>query len=183
MIIFDKPCNHHYDQMLKALANQMFLRFPKAPLATLTWIKRYGEIPTETKYAEIVEKISELHSSVDSLSKEMDDLTMKENETSPDKRKHNSYDKNTDYSAKKFKRNDEADMRSVQVELSSVPGRKFENKNGNNTCYMNSVSNGLLALNKYREKLNEEFCYSNLCKVLNLMQLACELRHPNSILW
>ena len=51
MIIFEKPCNRHYNQVRKSLAHKMFLNFPKAPLATLLiWIKRCKRIPTKIEF-------------------------------------------------------------------------------------------------------------------------------------
>jgi len=45
MIIFEKSGNFKYAQMQKSVANEMFLKFPKAPLATLIWIKRNKKKP------------------------------------------------------------------------------------------------------------------------------------------
>ena len=43
-----------------------------------------------------------------------------------------------------------------QAYLPGFTGRKFIN--GNNICYINSVLNGLLALDTYREKLYDGSC-------------------------
>ena len=45
--------------------------------------------------------------------------------------------------------------------------------------YINSVLNGLLALNKYSEKLNEGSCECNLCKFL----LSTELNAISLRIW
>ena len=74
-IVFQKAGNHGYDKIRRALANEMFRNFPKAPLAALIWTLRNRKIPSEIVYADILEKISE--NSRDSLSQEFDDLTMK----------------------------------------------------------------------------------------------------------
>ena len=64
-----------------------------------------------------------------------------------------------------MRRNDNISNNStVHFELNSIPGKKFENTN--NICYINSVLNGLLALDMYREKLNEGSCQCKLCKFL-----------------
>ena len=36
--------------MRKYLANQMFKRFPKAPMTTLIWIEQNEKIPTEIEF-------------------------------------------------------------------------------------------------------------------------------------
>ena len=72
--------------------------------------------------------------------------------------------KSTNPAAKKSKKNNEAG--TDQVEIAAIPGKKFENRFGNNICYINSVLNGLLALDKYREKLNDGSCECPLCSFL-----------------
>ena len=60
LIIFQKPVNHRqYDKIKKALSNEMFKKFPKAPLNTLTWIKNTEKIPTEIDFDIILKTISE----------------------------------------------------------------------------------------------------------------------------
>ena len=71
----------------------------------------------------------------------------------------------------------EVERSDEHVELASIPGRKFENVIGNNICYINSVLNGLLALDKYRMKLNEGTCECPLCSFLISTDLnAIDLR-------
>ena len=36
-----------YDRIKQALANEIFEKFPRAPLATLIWILRVEKVPTE----------------------------------------------------------------------------------------------------------------------------------------
>ena len=125
----------------------------------------------------LLEMIAE-NSKLDDLSKEVDDLTItenidesmsevsKESEINPtNKRKQKDFSSNS----KKFKGNNGTDRsRSGQVDLSSLPGRKFENQIGNNICYINSVLNGLLALDKFREKLNDTSCKNQSYLIVKL---------------
>ena len=143
-IVFQKAGNHGYDKIRRALANEMFRNFPKAPLAALIWTLRNRKIPSEIDQADILKKISE--NSRDNVSQEFDDLTINENpdesmdEISPGsemnstcKRKQKKDSDNTKSDAKKFKRNNETGMsRNHQVDLSSLSGKKFENLVGNN---------------------------------------------------
>ena len=46
-IVFQKAGNHGYDKIRRALANEMFRNFPKAPLAALIWTLRNRKIPSE----------------------------------------------------------------------------------------------------------------------------------------
>ena len=57
-IIFEKSGNGKYEQMQKSLANEMFLKFSKAPLATLMWILKSKKIPTEMAVEDIGSAIS-----------------------------------------------------------------------------------------------------------------------------
>ena len=50
LIIFEKSGNGQFVQMRKSLANQMFKRFPKAPMTTLIWIEQNGKIPTKIEF-------------------------------------------------------------------------------------------------------------------------------------
>ena len=68
-----------------------------------------------------------------------------------------------------------------QVQLVSLPCKKFENltidEKPNNICYINSILNGLLALDLYRQKLNEGSCQCPLCIFLTSTELdAINLR-------
>ena len=174
--------------MRKSLANEMILRFPKAPLATLIWILRSGRIPTDIEIGFILEMIAEIFV-VNNVSQEMDDLTMTESldesidemssecELNPNKRKQKFAGKNTHPAGKKFKRNNEAGISKSQSDPTFLYGKRFENKIGNNICYINFVLNGLLALDKYREKLNEGSCHCDLCIFLARTNLdAIDLR-------
>ena len=75
-------------------------------------------------------------------------------EVNPNKRKQKSFSKNTISAGKTFKSDAEAGVGNCQADLTSFTRRKFEDQNRNNNCYINSALNGLLALEKYREKLN-----------------------------
>ena len=78
MVIFEKSGSRQYEKMRRALTNEMFKKFPKAPLGAIIWIVRNGKVPTETEFHLMLKKISEIPS-VSELSKEMDDLNMSEN--------------------------------------------------------------------------------------------------------
>ena len=121
----------------------------------------------------------------------MDDLSMGENfdESRNDKkssdsessftskRKQKNDTKFTNFATKKTKRDSEARISSQQVDLPSFTGKRFENLNGNNICYINAVLNSLLALDKFRKKLNEGSCQCELCKFLTSTNLnAINLR-------
>jgi len=125
----------------------------------------------------ILKQISELIVGNESH-QEMVDLTMiksfyesVDNEMSPkgernftNKRKQKSDSSCMNSAEKKYKSNDTSDMNNEQVILDSFTGRQF--KNPNNICYINSVLNGLLALDKYRKKLTEGTCHCELCEFL-----------------
>ena len=57
---------------------------------------------------------------------------------SESKRKPNHVSNDSSSAAKKLKRN-ENDISNAQVEISSITGKKFENRNSNNISYINSV--------------------------------------------
>ena len=42
--------SNSYERIKKALANEMFKRFPRAPLATLIWTLKMGKLPTESEF-------------------------------------------------------------------------------------------------------------------------------------
>ena len=110
----------------------------------------------------------------------MDEISPGSEMNSTCKRKQKKDSDNTKSDAKKFKRNNETGMsRNHQVDLSSLSGKKFENLVGNNICYINSVLNGLLALDKYREKLNEGSCECELCRFL----ISSDLNAINLRIW
>merc|ERR1711884_17706 len=121
---------HQYDRMRKSLANEMFKKFAKNPLAALIWILRNERIPTEIEFNAILQKISD-NINVNNLSQEMGDLTMNENldefenielslkgETnSSNKRKQKNDLKPSNSTAKKSKRNDDADVSNETAEI------------------------------------------------------------------
>ena len=164
-MIFENSGNLMYNQMWKSLSNQISLRFPRAPFATLIWILSCCRIPTEIEFELLLEMMDE-NVIVKSLSEEVDDLTLSENinesmneispkgEVNANKKKQKSFSKNTISAGKTFKSDAEAGVGNCQADLTSFTGRKFEDQNRNNNCYINSALNGLLALEKYREKLN-----------------------------
>ena len=46
-----------YDRIKQALANEIFEKFPRAPLATLIWTFRMGKRPTVTEFELIIQNI------------------------------------------------------------------------------------------------------------------------------
>ena len=69
MNIYHKSSKSQYEKMKKAMANEMFNKFPKAPLTTLVWILKNGKIPTEMEFDFILKELSE-NSSFDHLHRE-----------------------------------------------------------------------------------------------------------------
>ena len=49
-IIFKKTGNRDYSRIRKALANEMFKQFPRAPLTSLVWILENEKLPNETDF-------------------------------------------------------------------------------------------------------------------------------------
>ena len=75
--IFEKHGNRKYEQMRKSLANEMFLKFQKAPLTTLIWILRNRKIPTDISF-DTIKDLPE-HIVDNSVCKETDDSTITKN--------------------------------------------------------------------------------------------------------
>ena len=152
LTIFGSAGNYDYDRIKRGVANEMFKKFPRAPLATLIWILRNRKIPTEIEFNNIRKRISE-NPSVRDLSRETDDLIMNvtidesdndkvsfEGEmTRKPKRKQKGDSINSNSASKMPKRNNVTGMTNEQVEISSITGKKFENRNSNNISYINSV--------------------------------------------
>ena len=180
-----------YDRIKQALANEIFEKFPRAPLATLIWILRVEKVPTETDFELIIQSIKETHDPFEL----MGDLTLSEKgkdtskvEVTPDvemkstsKRKRDlGFD--SESTQKRSRGNNQEEINSLRhAELASLTCRKFENltidEKPNNICYINSVLNGLLALDLYRGKLNEGSCQCPLCIFLTSTELdAINLR-------
>ena len=63
--------------MRKSLANEMFLKFQKAPLTTLIWILRNRKIPTDISF-DTIKDLPE-HIVDNSVCKETDDSTITKN--------------------------------------------------------------------------------------------------------
>ena len=175
----------------------MFEKFPRAPLATFLWIMRMRRMPTETEFELILQSIKEGVDFFLDLSHEIAGLTVSENSKDTSKvelisdvemrflskrKKELSDDRGN---GKKRSRGNEQDGTNSthQAELASLTCRKFENltidEKPNNICYINSVLNGLLALDLYREKLNEGSCQCPLCIFL----ISAELDAINLRIW
>ena len=92
------------------------------------------------------------------------------------KRKDGSADDSVRAGKKRKKNNEGHSNNADETVLAPFIGRKF--KNGINICYINSVLNGLLALDTYRERLMEGLCQCDLCNFLSNVSndFAIELR-------
>ena len=137
--------------------------------SVLNQIRRSGEIPNENEFDDILEKVSH-------LSYEMDDLKISENFDDSgcdtrNKRKFKNHVNSTNSAPKKSRTTDEAEINAEQVEITSIPGKKFENQFGNNNCYFNSVLNGLLALDKYKQKFEHLSGWFELLEVSKIKVL------------
>ena len=86
---------------------------------------------------------------------------------------------NSNSASKKLKRNVNEGIRNEQNDNPPHTGRKFQNIDRNNICYINSVLNGLLALDKYRERFNDRLCECNLCNFL----ISTEANAINLRIW
>ena len=161
LIIFP-GLRYRTERVKTSLANDMFKRFPKAPTRVLAYIIQKGKLPIDTELENIYMNLSQ-DTNVESIEKDVDMIP--EVEINLAKKRKGSKVELTNTSAKKPMRNDNvSDNTAAQFELNSNTGRKFVNFN--NICYINSVLNGLLALDKYREKLTEGSCQCKLCKFL-----------------
>ena len=54
MTVFENSGYRKYNRMKRALTNEMFKKFSKAPLTTLIWIEQNGKIPTQTDFDTIL---------------------------------------------------------------------------------------------------------------------------------
>ena len=58
LTIIGKAGKYDYDRIKRSIANEMFKKFPKNPLAAFIWILRHERIPTEIEFELILRKLA-----------------------------------------------------------------------------------------------------------------------------
>ena len=58
LLIFGRSGLSRFDRIRKSMANEMFIKFPRAPLTTLTWIERNKKVPTDIEFGIILNEVS-----------------------------------------------------------------------------------------------------------------------------